>query len=191
MSQPFIAQIVMFGGNFAIRDWGFCSGGLLPISQNSALFSLIGTIYGGDGRTTFALPEMRGRVPMHFGNGPGLSDRPLGQRGGQQDTVLNQTHLPSHNHAAALNLNVSLMAESGPASEATPAGNMIAAHTSNAFRPDDAGRSDLPMGPSSIKNNGSTVTIGNTGGNQSFTNLPPYTVVNFLMAMQGIFPSRS
>lgn len=96
--EPFLAQISLFGSNFAPRGWAFCDGQLLPISSNSALFSLLGTTYGGDGRTTFALPDLRGRVAIHEGTGPGLSNKRLGQRGGQESVILNNTQLPSHRH---------------------------------------------------------------------------------------------
>jgi len=96
--EPFIGEIAMFGGNFAPRGWAYCNGQLLAISNNDALFSLLGTIYGGDGRTTFALPDLRGRVPMHWGNGPGLSDYRIGQKSGSETTTLNVLQLPAHNH---------------------------------------------------------------------------------------------
>jgi microcystin-dependent protein len=99
MSEPFVGEIRMFAGNFAPRGWSFCNGQLMAISQNSALFSLIGTIYGGDGRTTFALPDLRGRVPLHAGEAPGLSHYALGQRGGAEQVALSVEHLPNHNHA--------------------------------------------------------------------------------------------
>ena len=103
MSDPFLAEIVMFGGNFAPRGWAFCDGQLLAISSNTALFSLLGTTYGGDGRTTFGLPELRGRFAMHPGNGPGLSSRKLGQKGGSERVTLAITNLPSHTHQLRCN----------------------------------------------------------------------------------------
>ena len=99
MSEPFIAEIRIFAGNFAPRSWAFCDGQLLPISQNTALFSLIGTTYGGDGRTTTALPNLQGRAPMHPGRGPGLTSRRLGEAIGTNDVILSQTQLPPHTHA--------------------------------------------------------------------------------------------
>ena len=99
--DPFIGSVCIFGGNFAPRSWAFCDGQLLAISSNTALFSILGTIYGGDGRTTFALPDLRGRMPVGPRNGPGLSDYRLGERGGQEEVVLNTTQIPSHSHIAA------------------------------------------------------------------------------------------
>ena len=103
MSSPFIGQIIMFGGNFAPRGWALCDGQLLPISQNSALFSILGTTYGGDGRTSFGLPELRGRVAMHPGNGPGLSSRRLGERSGVETVTLGATQVPAHGHNPVAN----------------------------------------------------------------------------------------
>ena len=117
--DPMLAQIMMFGGNFAPRGWAFCDGQLLPISQYTALFSIIGTTYGGDGRTTFALPDLRGRAPIHAGTGPGLSTRKIGQKFGTQEDYLNVTQLPSHNHLAS-NVNVDIKVSSATASLETP-----------------------------------------------------------------------
>jgi microcystin-dependent protein len=101
MSDPFVGEIRMFAGNFAPRGWAFCNGQLIPISQNTALFSLLGTTYGGDGRSTFALPDLRGRVPLHAGQGSGLSDYPLGSRGGSEQVVLTTAQLPAHSQPKA------------------------------------------------------------------------------------------
>ena len=119
MSDPFIAQITLFAGNFAPRAWAFCDGQLLPINSNTALFSLIGTIYGGDGRTTFALPDLRGRAAMHAGRGPGLTQRNLGSSGGQESVVLTAGQLPPHSHT--------LNATNAPGDKGGPAGKMLAA----------------------------------------------------------------
>lgn len=99
--ETFLGQIIMFGGNFAPRGWAFCNGSLIAINQNQALFSLLGTTYGGDGRTTFALPDLRGRAPIHYGQGPGLSNRTLGEKSGVESNILNVNQLPSHNHLAS------------------------------------------------------------------------------------------
>lgn len=191
MSEPFIAEIIMFGGNFAPRSWAFCEGQLLPISQNQALFSLVGTIYGGDGRTTFALPDFRGRVPLHHGRGPGLSDYRQGRQGGTENVTLSQLQIPSHTHTATVDLKARLNAEKGPANSNDPEGNMIASHAGgNAFKPYNANEDKL-MAEQAITNNGTTVTNQNTGGSQSHTNLQPYLAISFIIALQGIFPSRN
>ncbi len=165
--EPFLGQIVMFAGNFAPRGWAFCDGQLLPISQNQALFSILGTTYGGDGRTTFALPDLRGRVPMHQGRGPGLSDRRLGQKGGQETVTLTTNQLPSHNHS----LNIS--------------------SNDHGQKPS----SSQVLGPSAFDDNPDVTlkssSIGNTGGGQPHNNVQPFGCVNFIIALQGVFPSRS
>lgn len=190
MSEPFIAEILMFGGNFAPRGWSFCGGQLLPISQNSALFSLIGTTYGGDGRTTTGLPDLRGRAPMHAGTGPGLSPRREGSKNGQETVVLTELEMPSHAHGATLNLSVQLHAEKGPATTSDPEGNMIASHTANAFKPYNPNE-DKAMASQSIRDNNSSVTLNNTGGGQAHNNMQPYLVVNFIIALQGTYPPRN
>jgi microcystin-dependent protein len=169
MSEPFIAQIVMFGGNFAPRSWAFCDGQLLPIAQNTALFSLLGTTYGGDGRTTFGLPDLRGRFPMHPGNGPGLSSRRLGQSGGSENNTLTTSQLPSHTHT--------LKAAGNGANTNNPDSNVL-------------GLAEAYSDQATSLNMGVTA-IGNTGGGQQVNNMPPFQCVNFIIALQGIFPSRN
>lgn len=169
MATPFIAQISMFGGNFAPRNWAFCSGQILSIAQNTALFSLLGTTYGGNGTTTFALPDLRGRVPIHPGQGPGLSNYSLGQQAGQENVTLITTQIPAHNH--------SLNANNGASNDTIPNGAFLsegAIYTTNA--------ANAPMNAASI---------GPTGGNQPHTNIQPYLCVNFIIAQFGIFPSRN
>lgn len=176
-----LAVIWMFGGNFAPRNWVFCDGQLLAISQNSALFSLLGTTYGGDGRTTFGIPEMRGRVPMHAGNGPGLTPRQIGQRSGQESVTLNTTEIPSHGHPATTTTQIAVSSASG--GEPNVNGQYLANHT-GAFNEDPTAGATL-AGPTSA------TTVGNTGGNLPHNNLQPYMVVNFVMCVSGIFPSRN
>jgi microcystin-dependent protein len=173
MSDPFIAEIKIFAGNFAPRGWAFCDGQLLPIAQNTALFSLIGTIYGGDGRTTTGLPNLQGRAPMHPGNGPGLTQRRLGQRGGRTTVTLTSAQLPSHDHA----LQASLTA----ASETSPEGNALAGATENVYGPSTE--------PLKEMSNAALAPAG--GGFTAHPNMQPYLGLNFIIALTGVFPSRN
>lgn len=179
--DPFIAQIVMFGGNFAPRGWAFCNGQLLPIAQNTALFSLIGTIYGGDGRTTFALPDLRGRAAVHAGgsSGPGLTNRIVGSRGGTETNTLNVTQLPSHNH------NPQLRAESAPGSTGNPTNNLLGVVVTGA----DIYAPPVPAAEVNMSSDG--IVSNNVGGNQAVNNMMPYQAVNYIIALVGIFPSRN
>ena len=177
--EPFIGQIQAFGFNFAPRGWAFCNGQLLPINQNTALFALLGTTYGGDGRTTFGLPELRGRAALHSGTGPGLSSRSLGQKGGAETTTLTVNEMPSHNHGSD---DPSLRATANPANTNDPAGNALAMapayNDSNPPATDmDADSVDHPM--------------GGTGGDQAHDNMQPYMVLNYCIALTGSFPSRN
>lgn len=171
MSEPFVGEIRMFAGNFAPRGWAFCDGQLLAVSQNDALFSLLGTIYGGDGRTTFGLPDVRGRIPIHAGHGPGLSERRLGAKGGAEKVTLTVNQLPSHGHP--------MQASSEAATTANPQGEVLAETlTDRVYRPDSA---DTNLASSSVTN---------TGGSRSHTNLMPFLCINFIISLVGIYPSR-
>jgi len=171
MSEPFVGEIRMFAGNFSPRGWAFCDGQLLAVSQNDALFSLVGTIYGGDGRTTFGLPDMRGRLPIHRGQGPGLSTRNIGGRGGREEETLTVNQMPSHSH--------SLQASAEPAVSPNPQGRVLAeAPTDRVYRP---GSADVGMAFN---------TVSPVGGSQSHTNLMPFLCVHFIIALVGIYPSR-
>jgi microcystin-dependent protein len=171
--EPFLGQIQAFGFNFAPRGWAKCDGTLLAISQNQALFSLLGTQFGGDGRTTFALPDLRGRSIVHAGQGAGLSPIQIGQKGGQENVTLNTNNLPPHNHATVMNL--------GGTAEEAGAGHFLA--TSGAlFAEDAAAGSTLNAG---------AITSGNTGNGQSFNNRNPFLGINVCIALEGIFPSRN
>jgi microcystin-dependent protein len=171
--EPFVGQIQAFGFNFAPRGWAMCNGQLMSISENTALFSLLGTIYGGDGRTTFQLPGLRGRSMVHAGQGPGLSNIQIGQKGGWENVTLQTTNLPAHNHATVMNL--------GGTAEEAGAGHFLA--TSGAiFAEDAAAGSTLNAG---------AITSGNTGGGQSFNNRNPYLGINVCIALVGVYPSRN
>lgn len=167
MADPFIGEIRIFAGNFAPSSWAFCNGQLLSISQNTALFSLVGTIYGGDGRTTFGLPDLGGRAPMHSGNGPGLTSRSLGQRGGAETATAAQ--IPSHSHT--------LQGVDADAQTTDPTGNRLA--TSNEDNYDDQSAPNVSM---------SSLATGSFG-NQAHDNMQPYLTLNFIIALNGIFPS--
>jgi microcystin-dependent protein len=177
--DPFLGQIIMFGGNFAPRNWAFCDGQLLPISQNTALFSILGTTYGGDGRTTFALPDLRGRAAMHAGTGPGLSPRRLGEEGGTESNTLSINEMPTHTHIATTNcVGAAGNANTAPGNLwSNDAGNQSGTYSST------TGTTDAMAA--------NAVTLANTGGSIPVNNLQPYQVVNFIIALQGVFPSRS
>jgi microcystin-dependent protein len=192
MSSPFIGEIKMVGFTFAPRSWANCDGQLLPISQNTALFSLLGTTYGGDGRTTFALPDLRGRVPMHTGQGAGLTNRPMGQRSGAEAVALTAGNLPAHDHDAgslAATTTVTVRGSSGDADATSPSSAALAVTREDTYlaaTPDV----DLAAG-SATATTGLAGSTGQTGSGQSVDNMQPYQVVRFVIALQGIFPSRS
>ncbi len=171
MSEPFLGQICMFAGNFAPRGWAFCDGQLLSVTQNSALFSLLGTIYGGDGRTTFGLPDMRGRLPMNFGTGPGLTPRNIAAKGGTEKVTLIANQMPPHKH--------SQQGSTDQALTDAPAGKVTADAEVTIYADDP---------PTDAM---STEAIADAGGDQPHDNLMPFLVVNFIIALTGIFPSRN
>lgn len=170
MSEPFLAEVRMVGFNFAPRGWAFCDGQILPINQNQSLYSLLGTTYGGDGRTSFALPDLRGRTPIHRGDG-----HTLGQKGGAETVTLTAAEIAAHTHTAK--------AISAPGNNAFPDGRLLAAEAlpEMAYRdPEAASMTALRSG-----------TITNAGGGQAHNNMQPYLVVDFCIALQGLFPSRN
>jgi microcystin-dependent protein len=173
MADPFVAEIRIFPFTFAPKGWAFCNGQLLPISQNTALFSLVGTMYGGDGKVTFALPDLAGRAPMHQGQGPGLSLRDLGEMGGSETVTLLATESPSHSHG--------WNASNQDATVQSPVGQLTASTT---------GGISLYAAPGSMTPlaNGTVIPAG---GNLPHNNMQPYLTVNFCIALQGIFPPRS
>ncbi len=173
MSEPFIAEIRIFAGNFAPRSWAFCNGQLLPVAQNTALFSLVGTTYGGDGRTTFGLPDLQGRAPMHPGRGPGLTARRLGERTGAETANVSDAQMASHSHTARGSENA--------ASASAPASNYVARGASR-------GVNTYLNADTSI---GASKELLSTGGGQAHNNMQPFLSLNFIIALQGVYPSRS
>ncbi len=164
--EPFLGEIRMAGFGFAPRGWALCNGQLLPIAQNQALFSILGTTYGGDGRTTFALPDLRSRLPIHAGNFP------LGTHNGEEGHVLSSAELPPHLHQAIANTDANSADQSGPTANRWAAGG----------QPAYAAAGNGSMAPAAV---------GTTGNSQAHDNMSPYLVVNFIIALQGIFPSRN
>lgn len=174
MANPFVAEIRIFAGNFAPTGWAQCNGQLMPISQNTALFSLLGTTYGGDGKSNFALPNLQGSAPMQAGQGPGLSLRDLGEIGGEQNVTLLQTEMPAHSHGVQGTTSLGLPDPGGNAwgSGAKGFGNLYTA----------SGAGNVQMSPF-----GTSIT----GGNLPHNNLPPFLCLTFIIALQGVFPARS
>ena len=173
MADAFVGEVRMFGGNFPPVGWAFCNGAILPISQNTALFSLLGTNYGGNGVSNFALPNLQGAFPIHAGAGPGLSQRIVGETGGSDTVTLTSTQLPAHGHG--------LEAVSA-ATTGKPGNTVSLAPTSNG--------SALYRAPDVYLNTAPS-DMGASGGNGAHNNLPPYLAVSFIIALQGIFPPRS
>jgi len=176
MSDPFVGEITMFAGNFAPRNWAFCDGRLIAISENTTLFSLLSNRYGGDGRTTFGLPDMRGRLPVHFGTGLGLTNKSIGERQGTEAVTLDTSEIASHKHT--------VQASSTTASQADPVGLVLArsatASTAIYAEADPNNKTNMPED-----------MIGHSGENQQHTNIMPYLCLNFIISLQGIYPPRN
>jgi microcystin-dependent protein len=195
--EPFMALICAFGGNFAPRGWAYCYGQLMSIAQNSALFSLLGTTYGGDGQTTFGLPDLRGRALIGNGQGPGLSNYELGQTGGAESVILTLNNLPSHSHTA----DVSTLIVTPSASTATGTTNIPGPTLVPAALPQTgSGPTASTIKGYVVKNNSTTlaadtvsgvVTIGITGNNQAVSIQDPYLAISYIIATEGIYPSRN
>jgi microcystin-dependent protein len=174
MSDQFVAEIRIFPFNFPPTGWAFCDGQLMPISQNTALFSLLGTTYGGDGRSNFALPNLQGNAPMHPGQGPGLSLHDLGETGGSETVTLLESEIPAHAHA--------LNASSQPGEDPAPAGEALARSVGASLYQTNVSQNLVPMSPQAI---------APAGGDQPHNNMQPYLTLNFCIALQGIFPPRT
>lgn len=170
MADPFVAEIRMFGFNFAPKGWAFCNGQLLPISQNTALFSLLGTYYGGDGKSTFGLPNLQGNTPIGAGQGPGLTDRFLGEESGSETVTLLQSEMPLHNHTLRGSNEI---AEVNSPANASMAGASVAVYSNAA--------ANTQMHPAMLSVYGSS---------NPHNNMMPYLTLNFCIAMQGVFPPR-
>lgn len=171
MGQPFVGEIRMFGGNFAPAGWAFCAGQLMPISENDVLFTLIGTTYGGDGQSTFALPDLQGRLPMHMGTGPGLSARTIGELSGVESVTLTTQQIPVHTHAP--------MADANSGNQTTPQNGIWAATAASRYS---------SSAPNLAMNN---TLVGQAGGSQPHENMMPYLAISFIISLFGIFPSQN
>ena len=182
-SQPFVAEIRMFCGNFPPRNWAFCNGQLLPIAQNTALFSLLGTTYGGNGQTNFALPDLRGRSPMNQGQGPGLSPKDLGEVAGVENVTLITNTMPSHTHPLVQNT-ISFPSNSNAGNADSPAGNIFAGNASQEDYTAPPGNGTLA--PMTMGGN-----LAPTGQGQPFSDMQPFLGVSFILCMFGVFPSRN
>lgn len=174
MADPFLGEIKMFAGDFSPVNWAYCDGQLLSISQNEALFSLLGTIYGGDGRTIFGLPDMRGRVPTHFGQGPGLTGIPLGDRLGTETDKLTLNEIPSHSHT--------MQGSTKTTNSDIPTGKVVGKETDDTAYITYASQTIKSFDESAV----STV-----GGNQPHYNMMPYLTIHFIISLQGAYPSRN
>ena len=179
MSEPFIGEIRMVGFTYNPRGWALCNGQLISISSNEALFALLGTTYGGDGRSTFGLPDLRGRAPIHQGSGPGLQPINQGSKGGSQTTTLAEKNLPPHSHA--------LVASAGEPNTSSPNGAALAHGKKGTMGLPDQQVYDDSSNPSLTMKSSS---IGSAGRGESINNMMPYLAVNFVIALQGIFPPR-
>lgn len=182
--DPYLANIHMFAGNFAPRGWAFCDGSLQSIDQNSALFSLLGTTYGGDGQNTFALPDLRGRIPVHDGQGPGLSSYVIGQMGGSESVTLTASNVGGHTHAVTGNAGIAVASGEGQTPLAVnkfPAANGDAIYST--------ATDNVAMAPALL----SGVTVANqaSGGSSPINQVQPYLAINFIICVEGIYPSRN
>lgn len=175
--DPFVAEIRILACNFPPKGWAFCNGQLLPLSQNTALFSLLGTTYGGDGKSTFALPDMQGNAPMHPGQGPGLSLYDLGETGGSETVTLLESEIPSHSHALLTNTVV------GDTNAPSPGVSLARSHNATAYQTTAA---QIPSDNVIF----AFQAIAPTGGSQPHNNMMPYLTLNFCIALQGVFPPR-
>jgi microcystin-dependent protein len=172
MSEPFVGEIRMFGFQFAPRNWAICQGQLMAIAQNDALFALIGTTYGGDGQATFGLPDFRGRIPIHQGTGPGLSNYPIGQNSGSENVTVTVQQIPSHSH--------NMYASTSGVRTTSPANDYLG-----------SGEADIYNRNTTASQTSLNSAIGNAGGSQPHNNIQPALCVNFCISLFGVFPTRN
>jgi microcystin-dependent protein len=176
MSDPFIGEIRLFAGNFAPHGWAFCDGQIMQIASNTALYSILGTTYGGDGKTTFALPNLKGRIPIHFGQGPGLTKHELGDVVGSEMVSLSLNQMPAHNHTATVKA-----ANAGTTNQ--PQNNLYGKIArSNIYNTPDASLANMAEG---------SVSLTSSGGSQPHSNMQPYLTLSFIIAIYGLYPIRS
>ena len=180
MSQPYLGEIRMFAGNFAPRNNAQCNGQLLSIAQNSALFSLLGTFYGGNGIQTFALPDLRGRLPINQGNGPGLTPRTIGEQGGSENVTITQTTMPQHNHVVNATTDIGNL--TGPSDKAIPAEPTDGTNPGTLY---------VAPPPATVLSPLNALAVSLTGGSQPHQNMMPSLAITFIIALNGIFPSRN
>ncbi|WP_035558778.1 phage tail protein [Hymenobacter sp. IS2118] len=180
MYDAIMGTVILFAGKFAPKGWAFCNGQLLSVQQNSALFSLLGAIYGGDGVNTFALPDLRGRTPISAGQGAGLDNYELGEAGGQEQVTLTAATLPAHSHSARTTMAV----EPNPGNNSSPAGNYLAISSAGNPYADEL-TVEAELAPGAL-----TTTVAPTGGNQPHNNRSPYLALNYIIALVGIYPSQ-
>lgn len=187
---PFIGQILIFGGNYAPRGWAKCEGQLLNITDYTELYTVIGTIYGGDGRVSFALPDLRGRAPIHYETGPGLSTYSLGERGGAETITLAVSQIPSHNHAIGSTLEATMKVDAAIGTSSDPSDNYLANSGSFDTEYSPSITTAGTMASDAISLTGS-INCGLTGGTQAHENRQPFIAMNYIIALQGTYPSRN
>jgi microcystin-dependent protein len=189
VATPYLSEIKLFAFNFPPKGWALCQGQLLPINQNQALFALLGTTYGGNGQTTFALPDLRGRAGMSMGQAGGLQNYPLGQQAGSETVTLTSVQLPAHTHVInASQVTATLPCRNGVANQRGPSGNVPAIEASGVTATYSSAPPDASGGAAAIV---PTLSAANVGGGQPHSNMQPYTALNYCIALQGIFPSQS
>lgn len=192
--QSYLGSISGWGPTFAPRGWAFCQGQTIAISQNTALFSLLGTVYGGNGQSTFMLPNLSGRVPVGAGQSPGTSDYVLGEQGGSESTTLTSNNMPAHSHTTTTTVSAALPVSTAAATSATPAAGDVLASANGSYGRDSVDVKIYAPAPGTVEialNTSASVNVQPAGGSQPFSILQPFTAINYIICMEGIFPSRN